>query len=128
MHQRKNIFIAAIFALTLVSCAGLQTVSQYNNIQPVQVDVGGKCFAVSYLPSNSTMYVNVCPFSNAASSYFEGLTLGIVDTTPSQQSHEEAAKQYIKNQGIDCKIDTYYSSRISDGMGGSHGYEVKVNC
>ena len=124
----KNIFILAAFGVFLISCAGLQTVSQYNYIKPVQVDVSGKCFAVSYLESKSSMWVNVCPVSDAGSAFVEGLTLGIVDTTPPQKSHEEAAKKYIQKEGLDCTVDSLMTFRISDGMGGSHGYEVKVNC
>jgi len=124
----KNFSFVAILILVLSSCAGIQTVSKYDGIAAVPVDVDGKCFSVYPYLANNTIYVNECPFASAGKSYLEGLTLGLVDTTPPKESHEKAAQAYLKQANQDCEIiypNTYY---ISDSLGGSYGYEISVLC
>jgi hypothetical protein len=128
----KRILGSVAIMLTVMGCAGMQTVSKYNYVQPEQVDVNGKCFQVRVLPpvldSSTTAYVDICPAASFATSYIEGLTLGLLDTTPSKEKHEEALRQYFKNNSRDCEVQPPYSSYISDGMGGSLGYEVRFEC
>ena len=92
----------AVLIVLLSSCAGIQTVSKYDGIKPVQVDVSGKCFSVFPYLVNNTIYVNECPFASAGKSYLEGLTLGLVDTTPPKESHEKAAQNYLETANQDC--------------------------
>ena len=124
----KNFSLFAVLMIVLSSCAGIQTVSKYDGIKAVQVDVSGKCFSVYPYLANNTIYVNECPFASAGKSYLEGLTLGLVDTTPPKESHEKAAQNYLESTKQDCEIiypNTYY---ISDSLGGSYGYEISINC
>ena len=126
----KNFSFVAILILVLSSCAGIQTVSKYDGNAAVPVDVDGKCFSVyPYLANNNIyIYVNECPFASAVKSYLEGLTLGLVDTTPPKESHVKAAQAYLKQANKDCEIiypNTYYTS---DSLGGSYGYEISVLC
>lgn len=114
--------------LLIASCAGIQTVSKYNYIQPVNVQVDGKCFRAYPKLDANTIYVDECPLASAGKAYLEGLTLGLVDTTPPKDMHERAALEYLKQNNLDCEIiypNTYY---ISDSMGGSYGYEIYLVC
>lgn len=114
--------------LLVASCAGIQTVSKYNYVQPVQVNVDGKCFQAYPKISEGTIYVDECPLASAGKAYLEGLTLGLVDTTPPKDMHERAALEYLKQNNLDCEIvypNTYY---ISDSLGGSYGYEIYLIC
>ena len=133
----KRILGSVAIMLTIIGCAGIQTVSKYNYVQPEQVDVNGKCFQVRVLPpvldldssnTSNTAYVDICPAASFATSYLEGLTFGLLDTTAPKESHEEALRQYFKNSNKDCEVLTPYSNYISDGMGGSLGYEVRFDC
>jgi hypothetical protein len=124
----KNFSLFAVLMIVLSSCAGIQTVSKYDGIAAISVDVDGKCFSVYPYIANNTIYVNECPFASAGKSYIEGLTFGLVDTTPPKESHEKAALNYLESTKQDCEIiypNTYY---ISDSLGGSYGYEISVNC
>ena len=98
----KNFSFVAILILVLSSCAGIQTVSKYDGIAAVPVDVDGKCFSVYPYLANNTIYVNECPFASAGKSYLEGLTLGLVDTTPPKESHEKSCSSILKTskQGL----------------------------
>lgn len=116
------------FLLVVASCAGLQTVSKYNYVQPVRVDVDGKCFNAYPKINEGTIYVDECPLAAAGKSFVEGLTFGTVDTTPPKDMHERAALEYLKQNNLDCEIvypNTYY---ISDSLGGSYGYEIYLIC
>ena len=46
----KRILGSVVIMLTIMGCAGMQTVSKYNYVQPEQEDVNGKCFQVRVLP------------------------------------------------------------------------------
>ena len=123
----KNISLLILSSVFLISCAGIETVSQYNNSPVKKVDVNGKCFQVFLKTSTNSAYVNECPAASFAKSYIEGLTLGIVDTTPPEESHVQALETLLKQENMNCEIDKY-PFKIKDGMGGSLGYEIKYIC
>ena len=123
----KNISLLILSSVFLISCAGIDTVSQYNNSPVKKVDVNGKCFQVFLKTSTNSAYINECPAASFAKSYFEGLTLGIVDTTPPEESHTQALKILLEQEGMNCEVDKY-PFKIKDGMGGSLGYEIKYIC
>ena len=123
----KNISLIILSSVFLISCAGIDTVSQYNNSPVKKVDVNGKCFQVFLKTSTNSAYVDECPAASFAKSYFEGMTLGIVDTSPSEESHVKAFETFLEQEKMDCKIDKY-PFKIKDGMGGSYGYELKYSC
>lgn len=125
--KQKYLSIFLIVNLLLIGCAGLQTVSKYNSITPSTVDVNGKCFQVYLDRLSNSAYVDECPLASAANSYIEGLTLGIVDTTPSQESHTKALKTLFAKEYLDCE-PSGYPFKIGDGMGGSYGYEFQFKC
>jgi len=123
----KNISLLVLSSVLLIGCAGISTVSQYNETPAEKVDVNGKCFQVSLKPSIQSAYIDECPGAAFAKSYFEGLTLGIVDTTPAEYLHIQALEILLKEKNMDCEIDKY-PFKIKDGMGGSLGYEIKYIC
>lgn len=123
----KNISLLILSSVFLISCAGIETVSQYNNSPVKKVDVNGKCFQVFLKTSTNSAYVDECPAASFAKSYIEGLTLGIVDTTPPEESHVQALETLLKQENMNCEIDKY-PFKIKDGMGGSLGYEIKYIC
>jgi hypothetical protein len=122
--------ITTLLSLTffLYGCAGLQTLSKYDNTKPVRIDVDGKCYSVTLPPTSSTAYVDECPAASVAKSAIEGFTFGLYDSTPPKESHEKALKIHLQQQGKNCDIDPAFSNRIGDGMGGSYGYEVSFKC
>lgn len=123
----KNISLLLLSSVFLISCAGMSTVSQYNNSPEKKVEVNGKCFQIYLKTSTNSAYINECPAASFAKSYFEGLTLGIVDTTPPEESHTQALKILLEQEGMNCEVDEY-PFKIKDGMGGSYGYEIKYIC
>lgn len=105
----------------------MDTVSQYNSIKAEKVDVGGKCFSVQLKSGNQSALVDECPAAAASKAFVEGLTWGIVDTTPSEASHVQALRNLFEQKGMDCEVGKY-PFKVRDGMGGSYGYELKYSC
>lgn len=123
-----KIFLIVSFSLFLISCAGIQTVSKYNSAPSAEILLEGKCFVVRVLTSSNTAHVDECTAMAAAKSAIEGFTFGLYDSTLPKESHEQALIQHFEQQKRDCSIEPAYTNRIGDGMGGSHGYEVRFNC
>ena len=63
----------------------------------------------------------------ASKAFVEGLTWGIVDTTPSEASHVQALRNLFEQKGMDCEVGKY-PFKVRDGMGGSYGYELDYSC
>ena len=123
-----KIFFIASSSLFLVGCAGIQTVSKYNSAPSAEISLDGKCFVVRLLTSSNTAHVDECTAMAVAKSALEGFTLGLYDSTLPKESHEQALIQHFEQQKRDCTIEPAYTNRIGDGMGGSHGYEVRFYC
>lgn len=120
--------LALIFSVVfLVGCAGMDTVSQYSSIKAEKVDVDGKCFSVQLKSGNQSALVDECPAAAASKAFVEGLTWGIVDTTPSEESHVQALVNFFEQKDMDCEVGKY-PFKVRDGMGGSYGYELKYSC
>ena len=105
----------------------MDTVSQYSSIKAEKVDVDGKCFSVQLKSGNQSALVDECPAAAASKAFVEGLTFGIVDTTPSEESHVQALVNFFEQKDMDCEVDKY-PFKVRDGMGGSYGYELKYSC
>lgn len=123
----KNTSLLIFSLVILVGCAGMDTVSQYNSIKAEKVDVDGKCFSVQLKSGNQSALVDECPAAAASKAFVEGLTWGIVDTTPSEESHVQALVNFFDQKDMDCEVDKY-PFKVRDGMGGSYGYELKYSC
>lgn len=123
----KNTSLLIFSLVILVGCAGMDTVSQYNSIKAEKVDVDGKCFSVQLKSGNQSALVDECPAAAASKAFVEGLTWGIVDTTPSEESHVQALVNFFEQKDMDCEVDKY-PFKVRDGMGGSYGYELKYSC
>jgi len=123
----KNTSLLIFSLVILVGCAGMDTVSQYNSIKAEKVDVDGKCFSVQLKSGNQSALVDECPAAAASKAFVEGLTWGIVDTTPSEESHIQALINLFAQKDMDCEVDKY-PFKVRDGMGGSYGYELKYSC
>lgn len=123
----KNTSLLIFSLVILVGCAGMDTVSQYSSIKAEKVDVDGKCFSVQLKSGNQSALVDECPAAAASKAFVEGLTWGIVDTTPSEESHVQALVNFFEQKDMDCEVDKY-PFKVRDGMGGSYGYELKYSC
>ena len=106
----------------------IDVINGFGKIKPgKKVDVDGKCFSVQLKSGNQSALVDECPAAAASKAFVEGLTWGIVDTTPSEESHVQALVNFFEQKDMDCEVDKY-PFKVRDGMGGSYGYELKYSC
>jgi hypothetical protein len=123
----KNTSLLILSLIILGGCAGFDTVSKYNSVKPDRVDVNGKCYFVYLMTGSQSALVDECPAAAASKAFVEGLTFGIVDTTPSEESHIKALENLFAQKSMDCEAGKY-PFKVRDGMGGSYGYELKYSC
>ena len=76
--KKERTLLLMVVIVTLTSCAGMQTVSQYNGIAPEKVDVNGKCFQIYLKTFSQSAYVDECPMAAIGKAYLEGATFGII--------------------------------------------------
>ena len=121
--------IVIFLSFTLIGCAGLQTLSEYekNVKDKVVVEFEGKTFLVQDDKSKSAALVTEDTATDFFKSAIEGLTLTLVDLTSSVINFEGAMGNYLSQyKSNQCEIKR--SNFISDGMGGGVGYEIFYEC
>ena len=124
--MKKPILI--LLCLVFVSCAGLQTASEYDrNTNIISVNFEGKTFYVQDNEIKSSALVSESFGTDFMKGLFEGLTLTLVDLTAPVGKFEGAMKNYLVTyKNSDCEITR--SNFISDGIGGGIGYEIFYKC
>lgn len=125
-----RILIAIFLGLLLTSCAGIQTVSHYEKASggvSTKVLSNGKNFTVLDDKENSAAMVQEGFAADFGKAIVEGLTFGIADLTASNSLYHNAMSVYLEeHKDVQCRITE--SNYVSDGLGGSYGYEFFYRC
>lgn len=99
----KTLALAAVAAVTLTACAGIDDAMQYADIRPVAFQHGGKTFRVYDMPAEGRLMITPSLADSFAAGATAGLTFGLVDARTPPADFTAAANAWVTRHG-DCTV------------------------
>nr|WP_321461407.1 hypothetical protein [uncultured Cohaesibacter sp.] len=104
--MKKSVSLLLICALG--GCTGMSRAMEYNQGLH-HVRVGNEAYRVFEHPKENMLMTTPSVAGSFASGAMQGLTLGLVDATPPEKLHEQAARSYLdETDRANCKITRGY--------------------